>query len=223
MTNGVEQPEDARARRERAERARRLLPRVTRARRMYSNVIDPNALEPKQAIKPRTINVLDASGFNEKQADIGLNYYLDTVFEDRKEAVLGKKSDKNRDVIFNSPVLFVIEEAHTFIKHDGDTDTKSTAGRIAAQARKFGLGLCIVSQRPAKVDEDILSQMGSFVVLKLIQKRDQDIIANTSEDITDSLARQLSSLNNEYKPRAAIIIAIKNNIAKKSLAKKLSG
>ena len=200
----VEQPEnaapqdaDARAeRRNRKARARGLLPRVRRARRLYSRVIDPNALEPRQALNPQTVNVLNAARFNEKQADIGLAYYLETIFEDRKDAVMSELSENNQDIIFRSPVLFVIEEAHTFIRQDGDTDTKDIAGKIAKEARKFGLGLCIVSQRPAKVNEDILSQMGSFAVLKLIQKRDQEAIANTSEDITENLARSLSSLNN---------------------------
>jgi uncharacterized protein len=182
--------------RNRKARARGLLPRIRRAQRMYSQVIDPNALEPRQALRPRAVNVLNAARFNEKQADIGLAYYLEKIFEDRKDAVMSGNSERNPDTIFNSPVMFVIEEAHTFITHDGETDTKYIASKIAKEARKFGLGLCIVSQRPAKVNEDILSQMGSFAVLKLIQKRDQDTIANTSEDITENLARQLSSLNN---------------------------
>ena len=189
-----------RQRREIITRARGLLPRIRRARRYYSSVIDSNALEPRQALNPGRINILNASRFNEKQADIALAYYLNRIFEDRKDAVMSDISERSQDAIFNSPVLFVIEEAHTFIRQDaektGKGDTKDIADRIAKEARKFGLGLCIVSQRPAKVNEDILSQMGSFAVLKLIQEKDRKVIVETSEHITENLARSLSTLNN---------------------------
>tara|TARA_Y100001949_G_scaffold151471_1_gene137251 strand:+ start:776 stop:2341 length:1566 start_codon:yes stop_codon:yes gene_type:complete len=170
--------------------ARGLLARVRRANRLYSNVIDPRVEEPRQSLRPHSINILNARSFNEKQADVGLGYYLQTTFDDRKDAAVGE-----RDIIFETPVLFVIEEAHTFIREKVDTESKYMAGKIAKEARKFGMGLCIVSQRPSKVSEDVLSQMGSFAVLKMIQKRDQEVVSNTSEDITEELSRQLTSLN----------------------------
>ena len=181
---------DAAEERERRRKAGRLLTRVQRARRLYSNVIDPLIENPRDSLRQNSINILNATNFNEKQADIGLSYYLETAFNDRKNAAFG-----NRDVIFQDPLFFVIEEAHTFIKVGSDTETKFIAGKIAKEARKFGMGLCIVSQRPSKVDEDVLSQMGSFAVLKMIQKRDQDSIFNTSEEITEKMAGHLSSLN----------------------------
>ena len=182
--------EDAVERRQQVRTARGLLTRVRRARRLYSNVIDPLVVEPRASLHPHKINILNARGFNEKQADVGLGYYLETTFDDRKDAATGE-----RDVIFETPVLFVIEEAHTFIREGVDTDTKYISGKIAKEARKFGMGLCIVSQRPSKVDEDVLSQMGSFAVLKMIQDRDQKMVSGTSEDITEELSRQLTSLN----------------------------
>ena len=183
-------PAAAAEQRDRQRRAGRLLTRVQRARRLYSNVIDPLIENPRDSLRQNSINILNATNFNEKQADIGLSYYLETAFNDRKNSALG-----NRDVIFQDPLFFVIEEAHTFIKVGSETETKFIAGKIAKEARKFGMGLCIVSQRPSKVDEDVLSQMGSFAVLKMIQKRDQDSIFNTSEEITEKMAGHLSSLN----------------------------
>ena len=190
MTIANKNSDDAVEQRERRRKAARLLTRVQRARRLYSNVIDPLVQNPRDSLKQNSINILNATSFNEKQADIGLSYYLETAFNDRKNAALGEK-----DVVFEDPLFFVIEEAHTFIKKDAETETKFIASRIAKEARKFGLGLCVVSQRPSKVDEDVLSQMGSFAVLKMIQKRDQDSIFNTSEEITEKMASHLSSLN----------------------------
>ena len=175
---------------DRKKKAARLLTRIKRAKNLYANVIDPRIEDPKSSLKQYAINVLNATSFTEKQADIGLSYYLDTIFSDRKKAALGEK-----DVIFDNPLFFIIEEAHTFIKKEVESETKFITAKIAKEARKYALGLGIVSQRPSKVDEDILSQMGSFAVLKMIQKRDQDSIFTTSEDITEEMTSQLSSLN----------------------------
>lgn len=169
-----------------------VIKRLQRAQRLFSSVIDPDIEEPKALLKQLEINILNAHEFSEKQADIALAYYLRTIYEDRKSA---SKNDK-KEVIFETPVLFVIEEAHTFIRANIDTDSKYWAARIAREARKFGLGLCIVSQRPYKVDEDTLSQMGSFALLKIIQKRDHDVISSSSEEVTDKIVSQLTTLNN---------------------------
>ena len=65
---------DATEERERRRKAGRLLTRVQRARRLYSNVIDPLIENPRDSLKQNSINILNATNFNEKQADIGLSY-----------------------------------------------------------------------------------------------------------------------------------------------------
>ena len=70
-------------------------------------------------------------------------------------------------------MLVAIEEAHVFIPKDEDTDTKYFASKVAREGRKFGLGLVIVSQRPRGIDANILSQMGSLAVMRMIQQDDQ--------------------------------------------------
>ena len=60
---------------------------------------------------------------------------------------------------------------------------------------KFGLGLCVVSQRPRNIEPSILSQMGSLAVMKMVQEDDQHQIASASESISRDLIAQLTSLN----------------------------
>jgi len=172
--------------------AQGVLRRIRKARKLFSSVLDPDIEDPKALLRQFEINILNAHEFSEKQADIALAYYLRTVYDDRKAASRGNESE----VIFETPALFVIEEAHTFIRANIPTDSRYWAAKIAREARKFGLGLCVVSQRPYKVDEDTLSQMGSFALLKIIQKRDHDVISSSSEEVTDEIVSQLTTLNN---------------------------
>ena len=124
-------------------------------------------------------------------------FYLQQLLKDRKDASIAKhgKSKKIRNYKFNSPIFVIIEEAHVFIPKDHDTSAKYWAAKIAREGRKFGLGLGVVSQRPRSVDLNVLSQMGSFAIMKIIQEDDQRQIASATESTSRELIAQLTSLN----------------------------
>jgi DNA helicase HerA-like ATPase len=58
--------------------------------------------------------------------------------------------------------------------------------QIAKEGRKYGVGLMIVSQRPADVSRTVLAQCNNFVVLRLTNDQDQDVIAQL---VPQTLAR----------------------------------
>jgi len=93
------------------------------------------------------------------------------------------------------PTFMVIEEAHNFIPAEAGAKSSWPIRRIAAEGRKFGIGLCIVSQRPNKVDQNVLSQCNSQIILKVVNPRDQAQIENSSESISSELMDDLPSLN----------------------------
>lgn len=74
--------------------------------------------------------------------------------------------------------------------------------RIAREGRKFGLGLCVVTQRPKGLDKEILSQMNNMIILKLVEPEDQKHVQSASEALSSELMSYLPSLN----PGEAIII-----------------
>ncbi len=93
------------------------------------------------------------------------------------------------------PTFMIVEEAHNFIPALGGAKSTAPLSRIAAEGRKFGIGLCIVSQRPNKVDQNVLSQCNSQIILKVVNPRDQTQIENSSESISTELMDDLPSLN----------------------------
>jgi uncharacterized protein len=173
--------------------AARLADIVKMAMRRMKSVIDPDIGEVLDQLKASKINILNMIEFTEKQANAAISYYMDEVLDDRKRAT--RKSGDDQKVRFETPVVCAIEEAHAFIPAEGDTDTKYIASKVAREGRKFGMSLIVVSQRPRRVDQDVLSQMGSFAVMKLTNPEDQGHVREASEAISEDLLQNLPSLN----------------------------
>jgi DNA helicase HerA-like ATPase len=88
------------------------------------------------------------------------------------------------------PLTFVCEEAHRYVPNDktlGFEPTKRAISKIAKEGRKYGVSLCIVTQRPAELDPTILSQCNTIFSLRLTNERDQDILKAGISDAAASL------------------------------------
>jgi len=122
---------------------------------------------------------------------------LQELLADRKAAVNAKggKVKSKRSYRFNTPIIVIIEEAHVFIPKNEDAKAKYWAAKIAREGRKFGLGLGIVSQRPRDIEANVLCQIGSLAVMKIVQEDDQRQIASAAESISREFIGQLTSLN----------------------------
>ena len=170
---------------------------IDEAQRRFDEILDPDMGDPISFIKEGRANILNISELSEKQANVAVAFYLQQLLKDRKDAsvVRHAKSKRDRYYRFSSPIFVIIEEAHVFIPKDHDTAAKYWAAKIAREGRKFGMGLGIVSQRPRSVDLNVLSQMGSFAIMKIIQEDDQRQIASATESTSRELIAQLTSLN----------------------------
>lgn len=107
-----------------------------------------------------------------------------------------------------SPVLVIVDEAHQFLnKTIGDDSCKvelEAFGLIAKEGRKHGLNICIATQRPRDIPDDVLSQMGTLIVHRLINDRDRSVVESASGEIDRSAAAFLPTLG----PGEAIIIGV---------------
>ncbi len=100
------------------------------------------------------------------------------------------------------PTVMVMEEAHTFIKrYKEDTDNQDAATvccqvfeRIAREGRKFGLGLVLSSQRPSELSPTVLSQCNTFLLHRISNDRDQELVHRLVPDNLRGLLRELPSL-----------------------------
>ena len=92
------------------------------------------------------------------------------------------------------PFVLVVEEAHKYVPQFKTLPTSSILQTIASEGRKFGLGLCVVTQRPAKIHKDVLSQCGCQIYLKVTHPRDLTAIVDSIENVTKGLPRRIKRL-----------------------------
>lgn len=100
------------------------------------------------------------------------------------------------------PTVLVMEEAHTFIKrYSMDAEDENATAmctkafeKIAREGRKFGLGLVLSSQRPSELSPTVLSQCNSFLLHRLSNDRDQELVNKLVPDNLRGILRELPSL-----------------------------
>ncbi len=157
----------------------------------YSNLFDNNKSNIISSIKVGYVNVLDLSQSDEAVSEVLVSHIMRNSLRMRKNAVHGNDS-KN---ILDHPVFYIIEEAHILAPNKRDSSSKFWIQRVAREGRKFGLGLCLVSQSPKTVDHDALSQMNNMIILRLVEPDDQRHVQSASESLSKDLIDQLPSLN----------------------------
>jgi hypothetical protein len=100
------------------------------------------------------------------------------------------------------PTTIVMEEAHTFIrKYASDVEESAAYAmctqvfeKIAREGRKFGLGLVLSSQRPSELSPTVLSQCNTFILHRISNDRDQELVSKLVPDNLRGLLRELPSL-----------------------------
>ena len=92
------------------------------------------------------------------------------------------------------PILLIIEEAHRYLGEHAARGTRDATSRIPREGRKDGVGLMLVSQRPAELPDTALSQCGTLIALRLSNSTDQGRIRAALPDSIEGIAAALPSL-----------------------------
>ncbi|NJE01474.1 ATP-binding protein [Thermococcus sp. JdF3] len=153
-------------------------------------------------IRPGMVNVIDLSGMEEEQMITLASFVLRGILKNRIDYVKGVRTNdralvrevSERYPALTRPVLIIVEEAHIFAPRGEKNPATLWLGKIAREGRKFGVGLGIVSQRPKKLDDDILSQTNTKIILKLVEPNDQRYVQQASEQISEDLLSDIASL-----------------------------
>lgn len=139
---------------------------------------------PERIIQPGQVSILYLGGYDHVTQCSIAAITLETLFEFRAN-LTGRIA----------PFMTVIEEAHTFIPsaREGTHDAVSlpVVRRVITEGRKFGTGLMLISQRPSRLDETIISQCNSFLILRLVNPRDQTFVRSVMENLTEADARMI--------------------------------
>ncbi len=101
---------------------------------------------------------------------------------------------RKRDLI--PPFLMVLEEAHNYAPEQsfGKALSNDILRKIASEGRKFGLGIGVISQRPARIDKNVLSQANTQFILRVTNPNDLKAISKSFEGVTSEVESMIKSL-----------------------------
>jgi len=134
-----------------------------------------------EVVKKGTVTILDLAGSSLDAQQIGVAALVRKLFQARKEGLI-------------PPFMLIVEEAHNFCPQGASTITSEVMRSMASEGRKFGLGLCIVTQRPARVDKNVLSQCGTQVLMKVTNPNDLKAVISAAEGLDSRMADEVQML-----------------------------
>lgn len=183
-----------------------VLRQLGRAKSMLADVDSSLSFaDVSSALGPGKGVLMDMSGLPAQFQRINCQIVLERLFELRKESVRKSKGGHT------PPVFIVVEEAHSFAPAQVEEEnfpSRRILRRIATEGRKFGFALCVISQRPSRLDATVLSQCNSQVILRVVNPNDQNYIRQTVESLAENDLRSLQDLSQGEALLSGSMIAI---------------
>lgn len=137
-----------------------------------------------EMIRSGIASIINLRGINPEVQEIIVYKLTKDLFELRKQNKI-------------PPFFLVLEEAHNFCpeRSFGEKTCSKIIRTVASEGRKFGLGLCVISQRPARVDKSVISQCTTQIILKLTNPNDLKAVSNSVEGITNNTEKEIQNLS----------------------------
>ena len=141
-----------------------------------------------EIISPGQCTVLNMDTLNRHDQQLITTVLLRRLYRARLDNVRGRDSE------IEHPIFALFEEGHRFAPASGNAPSLGIMRTITSEGRKFGFGLGIISQRPSKIDQDVLSQCGTQISMKIRNPNDQDAIKKSVEAAGEDVLRELPGL-----------------------------
>jgi DNA helicase HerA-like ATPase len=109
-------------------------------------------------------------------------------------ATVRGESQEGTDTHLPYPVFTLLEEAHRFAPAGQTVVSTNILKQILSEGRKFGVGIGLITQRPGKLDQDVLSQCMTQVIMRIVNPVDQDTVAKSVEGAGRQLLAELPAL-----------------------------
>jgi|FLOH01.1.fsa_nt_gi uncharacterized protein len=148
------------------------------------NIFSDSPTSYRELIQPGICSIINVKGMPPDIQEIIVYKLCKDLFELRKKNQI-------------PPFFLVLEEAHNFCpeRSFGEKKSSQILRTIASEGRKFGLGFCVISQRPARVDKSVLSQCTTQIIMKVTNPNDLKAISSSVEGITSESENEIRNLS----------------------------
>ena len=146
---------------------------------LFSN--SPSSLQ--ELILPGKCTIINLKGVQSELQEVIVYKLLKDLFYARKKAEV-------------PPFFVILEEAHNYVpeRNFGEAKSSYIIRQISSEGRKFGLGLCLITQRPSRIDKSALSQCTTQIILKVTNPGDIKAIANSVEGLTGDTEKEIKNI-----------------------------
>jgi DNA helicase HerA-like ATPase len=142
--------------------------------------------------KPGRCTVLQLSDIEQAEQQVIVGTLLRRINKARMMTVRDEVSSTENFVDY--PVFTLIEEAHRFAPAGASVVSTNVLKQILSEGRKFGVGIGLITQRPGKLDQDVLSQCMTQIIMRIVNPIDQQTIAQTVEGAGRAMLAELPAL-----------------------------
>src|SRR3954465_13544605 len=146
-----------------------------------------------EMFKPGRCTVLQLSDIEQNEQQVVVATLLRRVNKARMATVRGE-AQEGTDTHLPYPVFTLLEEAHRFAPAGQTVVSTNILKQILSEGRKFGVGIGLITQRPGKLDQDVLSQCMTQVIMRIVNPVDQDTVAKSVEGAGRQLLAELPAL-----------------------------
>jgi uncharacterized protein len=152
-----------------------------------------NHLAPKDLFEPGQVTVLQMNEISQEEQQV----ICAAILRQSNQARMNTQKENitpDDENYLPYPVFILIEEAHRFAPAHEPSRCKMIIRTILSEGRKFGLGIGLITQRPGKIDADVLSQCMSQFLMRIVNPVDQDSLKYGVEAAGRDLLKELPSL-----------------------------
>ncbi len=168
--------------------------------RMQSRFDKPNSifhdsehLELTELFKPGRCTILQLSDIEQHEQQVIVGTLLRRINKARMTMVRGETPKETGDAV-GYPVFTLLEEAHRFAPAGASVVSTNILKQILSEGRKFGVGIGLITQRPGKLDQDVLSQCMTQIIMRIVNPIDQQTVAQSVEGAGRAMLAELPAL-----------------------------
>ncbi|OPX65379.1 MULTISPECIES: ATP-binding protein [unclassified Methanoregula] len=135
--------------------------------------------------------LIDIPDMGERSELFVLSIITRMIMEKHRSEARGFGIDEKQEA--SHQVLITIEEAQRVLAAGGASTQMFR--ECAMEGRKFGVGLCVITQQPKNVDPKVLAQINTFVVMGLGDRGDREIIMGSAKQDLSKMEIEIQTLD----------------------------
>jgi DNA helicase HerA-like ATPase len=143
--------------------------------------------------KPGQCTVLQLSDIEETEQQVIVGALLRRTNKARIATVRDNANEGDESHL-PYPVFVLLEEAHRYAPAGTKVVSTDILKQILSEGRKFGVGIGLITQRPGKLDQVVLSQCMTQFIMRIVNPIDQQTIASSVEGAGRRLLDELPAL-----------------------------